>query len=624
MGLSSSIVQPGRRDIETSRWPPILQNASLPLLCAYYTAFTELPSAMVSLRQLAHAVGLTGDELQDISRIWGGALNINVWELLISLVLTSRVLSLRTKLAFVFRLCDEDRSDRLEVPEMTAMFITCLRGLGAYLRWSSDSQLTLQATREFVQKSFCVDTSEKEFVDWVLKQPVLLATLQAFTAKRMQAKDSLDFELKSSSGTNHAAQNSLIAHVRAEAEETASRRRRVALVGLPPIQGPAATTKAPNVSHSGPAPHGKCQAGSNGHNSTCCELPPIDQPSARSHHPSSTKKTSHSSLLDGQLGWCRNPPQCLDESYRCPLHGHAKSKCILLTKHETWVSHMLWQDLKGYTGPIDAPGIKRLLRKSAKKLCGHGTQERYCGLARLTNPRENPLFAVCLGRMRAGAVVPIRDFLQALCPCANHEQIDCLENLDLRSWREEQQFVEAVGQWSCDSSDFWRKPVMRPKSHKALVAQFEAMDVNGDSHLSVSEICTAEFSPDDAKDLVSRHDLDGNGSINLFEFVHMQCPDAKRPRGNVDFERALRSHWDNVLESWEVGRCADPMTSPRVAQKLFVSADSNGDGSISLDEIAGYVDVHTSRDLMAAYDSNSDGRLSHSEFHSMIGATAAA
>jgi Ca2+-binding EF-hand superfamily protein len=285
---------------------------------------------------------------------------------------------------------------------------------------------------------------------------------------------------------------------------------------------------------------------------------------------------------------------------------------------------MLWHALNTYTGTIDAAGIKRLLRTAANKVIGDCSQARYPALARLTNPKENPLFAVCLGRMRAGAAVPIRAFLQAVCPCASGEQIDCFEKFDLESWHKEKRFVEAVGQWSCDSSEFWRKPVMRPKALKDLAAQFKAMDVNGDSRLSVPEICTAELSPEDAKELVCRHDLDGNGSISLKEFVHMQCPDAKRPQGDVEFERALRRHWDNVRESWEVGRCAAPVTSPKVAHMLFISADYDGDGSISLDELAGYVDVNTSRDLMAAYDSNSDGRLSHSEFRSMVGAVAVA
>jgi Ca2+-binding EF-hand superfamily protein len=190
---------------------------------------------------------------------------------------------------------------------------------------------------------------------------------------------------------------------------------------------------------------------------------------------------------------------------------------------------------------------------------------------------------------------------------------------------------------------------------------FSAIDTDGDGQISKTEAKTAfdklsqalqsqllnvqeqlgsgPPSPPTAGDIFTQADTDGNGSLSLDEFKaaaashhrHHHAAGSDDSKIEARFN-ALDSNGDGTVSQSELESAfAAGPPSPPSASDIFKQADSDGNGSLSLDEFKAEIASHhhhdgggpsdgTIENRFNAMDSNGDGAISQSELESAFAA----
>lgn len=309
--------------------------------------------------------------------------------------------------------------------------------------------------------------------------------------------------------------------------------------------------------------------------------------------------------------------------HRCPLHrgsAGSRSGCMLLSRHEPYLARLLWDMLqRGLSA--ESHSVRNALLDLRQKLLAEDpmlSRGAFSNVLRLADVSANRVFSVCLGRLRAGCKLTFREFLQGLCPCACPARLDVYEELALGAWEKERDFVRQVKEWQQNSRRHWKKPLLSAKAQANLEAQFHALDVDKDGHLSIEDLMVgAEVSWEVAREMIETHDLDGNGTLQCSEFVRMFCPESQRLTLNSDFESLMSHKFEAVVQNWSGGR-GGGSPSQREPEAIFRSLDDDGDGVVTLHELLNHVDERTAVSLMQAYDNDKNGSLSLDEFLCML------
>ena len=135
-------------------------------------------------------------------------------------------------------------------------------------------------------------------------------------------------------------------------------------------------------------------------------------------------------------------------------------------------------------------------------------------------------------------------------------------------------------------------------------AAFKRFDVNNDGQISKSELSTGmKLSKDDVEMVFAIGDLDGDGEINVGEFIRVMCPSAS-----------------NALARFRNSfSCIEDVTS------AFRSMDLNCDGALNKKELLegmnSFGKQFTEDEVNAVFslaDVNSDGEINYTEFVSML------
>lgn len=152
---------------------------------------------------------------------------------------------------------------------------------------------------------------------------------------------------------------------------------------------------------------------------------------------------------------------------------------------------------------------------------------------------------------------------------------------------------------------------------KAIMKAFEAKDKDGDSQLSLDEICSGLGCETDeekqmAESLFGRLDQDKNGQVSLHEFAALYGT-ALAPAPAAQAEKEAGNSIEEVVEIFDAG------LTDRL-KVVFKNADANGDGVISKEELRnllGQLDKWSDAEfdvLFAEVDKNGDGKIQHQEF----------
>lgn len=617
MGLASSAVLPSSRDVAKPRWPAALQRADLSLLCALYSSFRALPTALVPLSRLTSVVGLDQADLRAVADIWNETLegSVDVWELLAALTLSSAAVSQRTKLAFSFRVWDHDRDARLRDLEVAFMLRALLRGVGRYCRWAPASLPKGKAIREYVCKTFGPETSEQDFIRWSMRQPMVKATLLAFTPRR-DADDELDFALQEPRARRQATGAQEPAADGFPSLGAAARPSTVGVTGaaeaLPPLSGGRPPASAPAAAAPAASPPG---------------LPVAPRGELRgrwqavlANQPVNLNTTD---AKNGKLTLSEVKASWGDAESQCSLHRAKSAQCMLLTKHEVCLANKLWcflcecRDVK-----LDSIwGLIRMLEKEMSKDDSLVAQAQHRHIFKLTNARANPLFGLCVRRLQGGEDTSFKEFLHALCPCASESRLELYLHWHVGNWSSEQAFVKTVKSWRAGCQEHWKKPVISLRQRRRFQADMRAMDTDGDKLLSVADLVRGgAMDEESAKELLEKYDIDGDHLLNVNEYLAMMCPEGYRSKGDENLEAMLTAKFSCITQSWKTGgqEGPAPVDAPGKAQRVFRNLDEDGSGTVTLDELVGHLDLQTAFGLLEVYDEDADGVLSQEEFQCML------
>eukprot|EP00746_Dinoflagellata_sp_MGD_P167704 gnl/MRDRNA2_/MRDRNA2_98550_c0_seq1.p1 gnl/MRDRNA2_/MRDRNA2_98550_c0~~gnl/MRDRNA2_/MRDRNA2_98550_c0_seq1.p1 ORF type:complete len:275 (-),score=94.25 gnl/MRDRNA2_/MRDRNA2_98550_c0_seq1:23-847(-) len=160
----------------------------------------------------------------------------------------------------------------------------------------------------------------------------------------------------------------------------------------------------------------------------------------------------------------------------------------------------------------------------------------------------------------------------------------------------------------------------KPKEadEKAIMNAFQAKDKDGDSMLSLDEICSGLGCETDeekqmAESLFKRLDADANAQVSLHEFAALYGTELAPSQPVASESADKQSTVEEVVEHFDV-------ETAESIKEVFRNADTNGDGCISEQELR---DLFRELDdwsdeefetLFKEVDKNGDGKIQHQEF----------
>lgn len=148
--------------------------------------------------------------------------------------------------------------------------------------------------------------------------------------------------------------------------------------------------------------------------------------------------------------------------------------------------------------------------------------------------------------------------------------------------------------------------------------EMKELDADKDGLLSIQDLVNgACITEEIAREVMQKNDLNNDSCLNLKEYLLMFSGEDERCRAHRKFEQLLWQKFDGITESWKHG-CRKWKAAPENVENTFQDIDDNDDGCITLDEIAGLVDVKTAFALFDVYDEDADGTLSYDEFNTML------
>ncbi|KAH8073962.1 hypothetical protein JL721_2517 [Aureococcus anophagefferens] len=169
--------------------------------------------------------------------------------------------------------------------------------------------------------------------------------------------------------------------------------------------------------------------------------------------------------------------------------------------------------------------------------------------------------------------------------------------------------------WRLFSWTPYRK-VFSPLEQKALEDLFRRLDTDGSGALSYGEVAeslvSTSISPQNIAKMIKEADADGDGEVDLDEFVEM-----------MKNAKTTKSLWDLV-------KSPPAEISERDREQLvaeFRKADADGSGSLDLEELEAVLSGtkltrKQIRKMMADADADGDGELDEDEFVAMMDAVA--
>lgn len=294
----------------------------------------------------------------------------------------------------------------------------------------------------------------------------------------------------------------------------------------------------------------------------------------------------------GQLTLAEVRAAWSDAKFQCPLHKNKVAQCMLLTKHEVRLANKLWVFVQECTNVKveSVHGLLKLLGSDLAKDDSLIAQAQHRHIFKLSNAQANPLFAMSLRRMAGGSDVPFREFISALCPCASEARLEVYMHWQVGNWSDEQRFVKTIKSWRKDSRE---QPVMSARAFKDHQEEMRALDHDRDGVLSVKDLVLGgAMEASQAKELVEQHDLNGDRTLNLNEYMAMMCPAEERSMGGVGLEVMLKAKFEAALASWKSGRDGPPPAGAPGARQVE---------GISLDELVGHLDLKTAFGLMEVW-----------------------
>lgn len=651
MGISPSILPSSiARDIASQpRWPASLKNAQLDQLCRWYTNFRALGTVQAFPAQLAGALGLVEDQPFDIAEIWGTTAHdhINLWELLTVLAATSFRLSLRTKLAFFFRMWDVGKDGLLDRAEIAFLLRALCHSLSRYCRCESHQLPDKSVMWKYVERTFREKTSEESFVAWSMRHRLLRTTLLAFSSSSATVKDVLEFDLKGPPERKRRGYR-----IKQSATREVNLQGNVEIEEFVPNQkdwedsadcldnDEASSTKLPDISEAeNPSdqvaprigtprtlPSLPTKSAMKEHDlpriPACVEKPPKNEPT---NQPMSAVALGRLRILDVEASWA-------DLKHQCLLHQESvdgeepagKMRCIQLTKHEVLLVNRLWHFFRENRDLhiSSVRNILKLLQSQLSKQDSMVAKIEHKNIFRLTDLHYNRFFGEVVRRIRRGDNVSFHQFLRGVCPCASDARLRLFEHWQRHGhWFQEQAFTKTIKSWRKKCEGHWKLPVMEGNEVEHLCADMKNLDIDNDGVLSIKDlIAGALVTKEVAEELMKTHDINGDKVLNENEFLEMFCQEGMRSKSSKQFEALMRSKFKTALAQWQAGKIAPPVNVDleSATKDVFNELDGDDNGGISLDELVGYLDVDTAFNFMDAYDEDHDAHLSMQEFQYMV------
>jgi len=177
-------------------------------------------------------------------------------------------------------------------------------------------------------------------------------------------------------------------------------------------------------------------------------------------------------------------------------------------------------------------------------------------------------------------------------------------------------------------------------SHKLTIEQlneyksiFENFDEDGSGSISSDEIgtivrsCGIEMTEDELHDMIREIDVDGNGEIDLEEFLHMMQSTMQDPAVIDEEGEEGLSEINKAIIRWRKYAASQKFNEKQIAEykEAFALFDKDGDGSISADEIGEVMEScgldpnQSELDAMIGeVDKDGNGEIEFPEFMAMM------
>ena len=193
----------------------------------------------------------------------------------------------------------------------------------------------------------------------------------------------------------------------------------------------------------------------------------------------------------------------------------------------------------------------------------------------------------------------------AQCGKFNNQEVDAIFILGDVNGDGELDLEEFIGLLCPTATDALSKMTKAVRNMNEAQQLFKILDKDGDGCISMEEMrnCGQQFSAKEIDAIFALGDVNGDGEIDVNEFVAVMCPSA----------------------STVVARIAKDFKSLDDVKNAFKKMDRNGDGKISPQELqaCGFNDQQV-KALFALGDSNNDGEIDLEEFITVMCPSASA